>query len=131
MGERAQSIIGDRLLDLFARALPGGYLEVFALADVGAFAVLRSGIGQRVARPSSRRYQSMLEDSFRRRVVQEAWTDGDSLLIVLEASRGIVYECTLPDALGVAETIHLLEGAALTEALSYFREQQAADAGRS
>lgn len=64
MAERAQSIIGACLLDLLARALTDGYLDVVAVADVGAFAFSRSGIEERAAPPFTRGYQSLLGESF-------------------------------------------------------------------
>jgi hypothetical protein len=44
-----------------------------------------------------------------RAAIQEVWTDGDSLFVLLDRGRCIVYEYVLPDATGVMEALSFVD----------------------
>ncbi len=104
---------GSRLHDLLARRAADGYLDLIATTDRGAFDLQRNSVQVRPATsdiPAG--FDSWLEESYRGAVVEQLWTDGDSLFILLDQDRCVVYEFTLPDASGASETLLFLRGPA-------------------
>jgi hypothetical protein len=102
------AMTGSRLLDLGARRLKNGYWELVATTDTGVFGLGRSGVTslEQSAQPG---FHSQLTDSYRNAMVQEVWTDGDSLFVLLDQSRCLVYEYVLPGTSGGLEALRLVD----------------------
>jgi hypothetical protein len=102
-------VAGSRLLDLRARRLENGYLEVMAATNAGNFALRRNNLTSLGDSGLSDRLESTLPSAYSGAAIQEVWTDGDSLFVLLDRGRCIVYEYVLPDATGVMEALSFVD----------------------
>lgn len=108
-------IAGSRLLDLCARRLENGYLEVMVATNAGKFVLSRNHVTALDDSGLSERLESRLPSAYGDATIQEVWTDGDSLFVLLNRDRCVVYEYVLPDATGVMEALSFVDDAATVE----------------